>query len=230
MIGSFGTLAAVASVNFKLTPVPQAERTFLLEFDTLEKAVAARDGVLKSVLQPAAIDLLSPDAAARLGHRVWVLALQVGGNTEVIERYEREFGRLGEGAAMEGGPAETLWRLVQDFTPQFLAENPDGVVVRASGTLKEVGSVMASFGGAAIARAGTGVCYGYFGAPDEAVRWTEKAAANSWKYVIEFSPESQKERLELWPLPGSDFETMRRVKRMFDPDGLLNRGRLYRRI
>ena len=30
MIGSFGTLAAIAVVNFKLVPMPEAERSFLL--------------------------------------------------------------------------------------------------------------------------------------------------------------------------------------------------------
>jgi glycolate oxidase FAD binding subunit len=32
MIGSFGTLAAIAVVNFKLLPMPEAERSFLLPF------------------------------------------------------------------------------------------------------------------------------------------------------------------------------------------------------
>src|SRR5262249_49658536 len=108
MIGSFGTLAAVAAVNCKLTPMPETERSFLLAFESLDHAMRARDGVLKSVMQPAAIDLLSPDAAATLGNRAWVLAFRVGGNRKVIERYEREFSGLGEGIAMEGGPHEDL--------------------------------------------------------------------------------------------------------------------------
>src|SRR5207244_11115876 len=36
MIGSFGTLAAVAVVNFKLLPMPQVERMFLMSFDALD--------------------------------------------------------------------------------------------------------------------------------------------------------------------------------------------------
>src|SRR5947208_1773409 len=53
MIGSFGTLAAIAVVNFKLQPMPQVERLFLLTFDTLHAAIAGRDRILNSVLQPA---------------------------------------------------------------------------------------------------------------------------------------------------------------------------------
>src|ERR1051325_3905108 len=43
MIGSFGTLAAIAVVNFKLLPFPELERTFLLGFEELKGAIAARD-------------------------------------------------------------------------------------------------------------------------------------------------------------------------------------------
>jgi FAD/FMN-containing dehydrogenase len=48
--------------------------------------------------------------------------------------------------------------------------------------------------------------------------------------VIEFSAESVKPNLTLWPEPGGDFAIMKEVKRMFDPGNLLNRGRLYGRL
>src|SRR5262249_26976209 len=60
MIGSFGTLAAIAVVNFKLLPMPEMERTFLMTFGDLAAALAARDRILASVLQPSALDLLNP--------------------------------------------------------------------------------------------------------------------------------------------------------------------------
>ena len=43
MIGSFGTLAAIASVNFKLTPRPAMARTVLFTFDDLAAAFEARE-------------------------------------------------------------------------------------------------------------------------------------------------------------------------------------------
>ncbi len=230
MIGSFGTLAAMASVNFKLTPAPEAERSFLLAFEELPKAIAARDGVLKSVLQPAAVDLVNPEASAGLGKRAWMLALRVGGNPAVNDRYEREFSRAGEGVALEGGPHEELWSHIENYTARFLAGHAEGVVVRTSCSLKEVESVMGSLPAPGIARAGTGVCYGYFEAAENAVEWVAQAVRQGWKTVIEFCPEAQQRKLELWPSPGSDFQVMERVKQMFDPDRLLNRGRLYRRI
>ena len=62
------------------------------------------------------------------------------------------------------------------------------------------------------------------------MEWASGAVARGWKAVVEYSPEDRKNELELWPSAGSDFDMMTRVKRMLDPDLLLNRGRLYRRI
>ena len=47
MIGSFGTLAAIAVVNFKLAPIPLLTRTFVLSHRTLKEAMATRDRILQ---------------------------------------------------------------------------------------------------------------------------------------------------------------------------------------
>jgi glycolate oxidase FAD binding subunit len=231
MIGSFGTLAAIAVVNFKLAPMPQVERSFLLAFPSVEAAYAAAVSLLKSQLQPSAIDLLSPAAAATVGNNSWLLAIRVGGNPVAVDRYEHEFAKFADSVAIDiDERQETLWRHIENFTPAFLYRHDDGAVVRVSCTLKELEAVMASFPGAALARAGSGVCYGYFDHWGEAVEWMTKAVARGWKAIIEFSPEASKPRLEMWPSPAADLQIMKRVKQMFDPRNLLNRGRLYRRI
>ena len=51
------------------------------------------------------------------------------------------------------------------------------------------------------------------------------------KSVVEFAPaDNRNSGLTLWPSPGDDFAMMEQVKQMFDPDRLLNPGRLYGRI
>lgn len=230
MIGSFGTLAAIASVNFKLTPMPQLERSFLLPFTSAEDAVAARDRILNSALQPAALDLLNPAAAAGVGNRAWLLAVRASGNEAAVERYEHEVAPLAGGVALEGEQQGALWRYVQEFTFGFLSRFAEGAVVRASCTLKEVGSVAGRFEGPAVARAGSGVCYGYFEDARAASRWAADAAARGVKTVVEFSPERLKKKLDLWPSAGGDLDLMKRVKNLFDPGNVLNRGRLYGRI
>ena len=230
MIGSFGTLAAITVVNFKVQPMPEVERSFLLPFESAAAAIAARNAILTGPLQPAAVDLLNPAAARTLGNSNWLLALRVGGNEAAVQRYERDFAAFADGMAFDRGePQAALWRHVENFTPVFLATREDGAVVRASCTLKESEAVMQSFPGPAVARAGSGVCYGYFERAQAAADWLN-AHRDACKAVIEFAPEGSRRTLDLWPSPGGDFEIMKRVKQLFDPRNLLNRGRLYRLI
>jgi FAD/FMN-containing dehydrogenase len=53
--------------------------------------------------------------------------------------------------------------------------------------------------------------------------------------VVEFAPDHVRGTNELWGLPSfhasaEAFAMMKKVKQMFDPQNLLNRGRLYGRI
>jgi glycolate oxidase FAD binding subunit len=230
LIGSFGTLAAITVVNFKVQPMPEVERSFLLAFASASAAIAARNTILRGVLQPSAIDLLNPAAGRMLGTQSWLLALRAGGNQASVDRYQREFSTLGECQVFDDSRQTGLWHYLENFAPQFLAAFEDGAVVRASCTLKDIEAVMESFPGPAVARAGTGVCYGYFERSQFAAAWLPGAAKLGAKAVIEFAPEGSRRTLELWPSPGGDFEIMQRVKHLFDPRNLLNRGRLYRLI
>ncbi len=210
MIGSFGTLAAIAVINFKLSPIPPRTRTFIQNFSNVQDAIAARDEVHKGVLQPAALDLIKQNGTFRL-------LVQGAGNRAVLDRYARE---LKQAESVDGEDEEKIWKTVQEHTPSFLLEHNEGSVIRVSSPLAEVGKVLASFPGDAIARAGSGICYGYF------EDWREALGRG----VMEYGPEEPRTTAELWsPLP-KDFETMKKVKAMFDPRNLLNRRRLYGRI
>jgi hypothetical protein len=147
-----------------------------------------------------------------------------------MDRYEREFACLADGHAFEEDRQVTLWQHIENFTPAFLARHDDGAVVRASCTLKDCEAVMQSFPGPAIARAGNGVCYGYFEHSRAVAGWMAGTAGHTCKAVVEFAPDRYRRDKELWPSVAGDFEIMKRVKQLFDPGNLLNRGRLYRRI
>jgi len=210
LIGSFGTLAAIATVNFKVFPQPAATRSFTGKFATVAEAIAERDRILRSTLQPAAIDILKLEDHCEL-------YVQAGGSPMVLDRYSREMPGF---AASEGNEERGLWDRLREFTPDYLTAHPDAAVVRHSCPLSEVGTVLESLPAPALARAGSGVCYGYFSDPEKALG----------KGVIEYAPAQLRERGPLWPSPGGDFAIMREIKRMFDPENLLNRGRLYGRL
>jgi glycolate oxidase FAD binding subunit len=185
MIGSFGTLAAIAVVNFKVFPIPAESRTFEMHFATAVDAFEERDRILRGALQPTALDLINwPSGAFRL-------LLRAGGNLRVLERYGRE---LPDATVL---PDENIWDEIREFTPRFLARNPEGSLVSASSKLTEMPAIASALNVPFIARAASGVIYAHHATAPP--------------------------RIE----PGGDFAMMTKVKEMFDPGHLLNRGRLY---
>ena len=125
---------------------------------------------------------------------------------------------------VEGADEEALWRGIREATPLFLRTREKGAVLRVSSVLSDVGRVLEAMPDYATARAGSGVCYGYF---DNAADLRHAPIGTS---VVEFAPGDYREKGDLWPQPGNDFAMMKKIKEMFDPQGLLNRGRLYGRI
>ena len=192
MIGSFGTLAAIASVNFKVFPIPPASRTFVMEFATAAEAFAERDRILRGHIPPAAIDLVNWDTVKQIGG--FRLLIRAMGTPAVVERFTHEFTRA---KALDGDEQTALWRDVREFTPRFLDANPAGGVVAIPCSLTAMREVVEKMNAPFIARAGSGVVYAHY-------------ATNPPPVTVR-----------------DDAEMMKKVKRMFDPENLLNRGRLH---
>jgi glycolate oxidase FAD binding subunit len=190
MIGSFGTLAAVASVNFKLFPMPEDTRTYVMEFGTVADALTERDRILKSVLQPAALDLVNWPST-------WRLLVRAGGTRQVLGRYVKE---LPKAKVLHGDEEAALWNEVREYTPNFLAAHPAGGVVSTPVALTNMRSKLETRHVPVIVRAASGVVYAHYHADAPAVDL------------------------------GPGVAMMEKVKDMFDPGRLLNRGRLYGRI
>jgi glycolate oxidase FAD binding subunit len=228
MIGSFGTLAAIASVNFKLTPRPAVSRTVLFTFDDLPTALEARGAVIRGVLNPIAVDLLNPVLSAQLGLKNFSLVVMFAGNQAVIERCLREASALGPARPLAIDEEQRFWHSLHAITPRFLEKFRDtAAVVRLSTTLDECGDALKSIEGPGFAHAASGIVRGWFTRQEGAARCMAEAAKRNWKAVVEFSSDPLRSNMSLWPEPGGDFAIMKEIKKMFDPGNLLNRGRLY---
>jgi len=231
MIGSFGTLAAITSLNFRLHPLPESTNTFVFSFAELEGAMEKRDSVLRSVLRPLAMDVITPPAAMRLGRRGFILAIQAGGSTAVLDRYERE---LTDGERLCGAADAAIWEHVREFTPDFLRRQPNGVVLRVSTPLNDMAALLRMISGPCIARAGSGITYVYLSSWLGLGALWQSAIQHGWSAAVEFAPEERTGK-DLWLLGTSprsldSFAMMKKVKHMFDPNNLLNPLRLYGRI
>ncbi len=243
MIGSFGTLAVIATLNFKLLPIPAVSRTLLIQFEDLKAARDAFQAVMNAGLNPLAADILNPilvaqfsaQFSAQVNLRGHMLALQFGGNEAVIERSTRESADLcGDSAiarALTHEDEQRFWTAIAAITPKHLEKFREGVVVRISTPLSECAEALAAVDGPGHAMAASGIVRAWFNRPDSASRWLSAAAKRGWNGVIEFAaPGVDRSGLVLWPAPGGDFAIMKGIKKMFDPDGLLNSGRLYNLI
>jgi glycolate oxidase FAD binding subunit len=227
LTGSYGTLAAIASVNFRVAPCPEASATFLLAEDSAKGLAALRDRVLTGVLQPAAVDALNPAAAARAGRSGFLLAVRAGGTARVLDRYASE---LAGAVRLEGDQEREFWRAVEEFAPAWMRERPEGAVARVSHKLPQMAAVLESAPGPAAARGGNGVAWLCFDGAGSLADWLGSTSGRGWNRAVEYSGAAVKARIDLWPDPGDDFAVMQQIKQMFDPKGLLNRGRLYGRI
>jgi glycolate oxidase FAD binding subunit len=231
MVGSFGTLAAITSVNFRVHSLPEGFRSFLFQASDLTKAMERRDTILKSVLQPIAVDLLSPAAAEVYGRRGYVLAIRASGSQTVLDRYERD---LAGSEVLNEEEEKQFWRQVGEFTPEFL-ERETGVVLRISTTLTDMVLLLQMVQAPSVSRAGSGVTYVHFADWEATAALWKAAAERGWTAVVEFAADDIRKTKELWQRPTTTsreqaFAMMKRVKQMFDPGNLLNRSRLYGRI
>ncbi len=232
MIGSFGTLAAVTSVNLRLHPLPEQRETFVFSFTGLDDAIEKRDAILRGILRPMALDLLSPSVSARVGKRGYLLVARAGGTRNVLHRYEQEL----EGSErITGNDDVNLWTHIREFTPDYLKRQPGGIVLRLSTTLSDLREVFRMVSGAAIARAASGVTYIYLNSWHGVGPLRKAAAEHGWECVVEYAPDELRDSKELWALrskaeAANAFVMMEKVKQMFDPNRSLNRLRLYGRI
>lgn len=218
LVGSFGTLAAITAVNFKLAPKPERTRSWVLACASAEEAAGRRDAILRGVLQPAALDVLNPAAAALAGLEGYCVLVRAGGPEALLGRYDRE---LAGAERLEGEAEARLWRAVEEFAPS------QPFVVRAGHPLAALREVLESAPGPCVCRAGTGISYLGFAEAAAAVRWMLDPGRSGWSRLLEWSSGPA----ELyWPDPGPELEWMKKIKAAFDPKGVLNPGRLYGRI
>ncbi len=232
MIGSFGTLAVMTRINFRVHSVYPELQTFLFSFSDLDSAIEKRNEIARSVLQPIAIDLLTPPAAARIGSRRYMLLVRAGGTRKVLERYTHELQKCEQ---LTGPAEEALWQTIREFTPEFLRRQPGGVVLRISTTLTDMPALLKIVSDPCITRAGAGVTYVYLTSWQGVAALWSIAKTRKWSVVVEFAPDELRNTKELWLEPqcktsAETFAIMKKVKQLFDPQELLNSARLYGRL
>ena len=234
-LGSLGTLAIIASANFKLLPIPRAAATLLCTFDDPVAAFAAIEAIQLTQLIPTAAEYLNNEALKALDRSgSCALTLRAEGLPQAVERHIAELTLLTtrNGATntqrLDHEDAAALWQRIADL-PQAYELAPDEALLKLTTlpfeterTVAQIELLAARADARATinARALNGVIYTRL----------RPVSTDSLSALLAELPGTQWVATALagvprWGATPPGLELMRRIKAEFDPAGMLNQGR-----
>jgi glycolate oxidase FAD binding subunit len=241
--GSWGTLAAMTDVTIKVLPRAETEATVLvltLDDATAGKAMAAATGSFADVSAaahlPAAVAAriveVATAQAAVTAFRLEGVAPSVAQRKTVLEQLLASFGALG---ALDETASRALWRAVRDVTP-FAAAGPAGTrdLWRISTAPTHGGDVGRALGEAADAEVfydwAGGLIWAALPASNDARAPLVRAAVASagGHATLIRAPVAVRAAVAVFtPEPAGLAALTSRVRGSFDPQGVLNAGRMW---
>jgi glycolate oxidase FAD binding subunit len=149
MLGSFGTLGAIVSVNFRLYPLLKERRFFVAAFGAADGAFQMLREIRASYLKPRTLVLLDPGATGLMqewgrqwrskfdsNRDSWTVVAIVCGHTATIERHERDLKAMAvkvgasEFGVVMGEEVDETAALLREFTAKLRQEKPGGISAR----------------------------------------------------------------------------------------------------
>lgn len=247
-IGSLGTLGVIVEANFKLQPLPVAERTLLLTYPFAKYAMQTVIAILGSLLTPSALELIDPGAASdmndffglQLPTNGYTLAANFEGGKISIDRQMDEARLIaGQHAALisddlTGEAQNRFWEVVREHTQGTVTCKATMLMSQVAPYLETVEQVchQHELEAAIVAHAGNGILYIELRPGDATLRLVEAIAELRMhaqqahgSLVVERCPIDLKRRINVWGETGSDFYLMQRLKHQFDPKGTFVTGR-----
>src|SRR3989440_2329550 len=247
-IGSLGTLGIIVDANFKLHPLPIAERTLLLTFTNAGDALHMVIALLGSLLTPSAIELIDSGAARDMSDffgvdlpaNGYTLAVNFEGGAVTIDRQLNETRQLARKHAalmvddLTGEAQSHFWEAIREHTQGSVTCKVAILVSQVAHYLQTIERVCQRYDleAAVVAHAGNGILFIELRPSDATPRLIEAIAAlrshakeARGSLLVERCPVDLKRRISVWGEPGSDFFLMQRLKNQFDPNGTFVKGR-----
>jgi glycolate dehydrogenase FAD-binding subunit len=240
--GSLGTLGLIAEATFRLHPRPAAAAVVTLEVDRPERVGAAVGPLLRSALEPSAVELAWPDR--QLPGRLTVVFEGIQPGVEAQAAACAELLRP-VGTAVVAGPGETDAALdtlgVRPFEKADVGVKATCPPAELPAVLDDLRRGPLAWSGPVSAHAGTGVLWMASDASEGELEASggrvvpalasgiaaarERLAACGGSLVLVKAPPELKRAVDAWGPAGDALGLMRRVKERFDPDRRLSPGR-----
>lgn len=247
-IGSLGTLGVIVEANFKLHPLPAAERTLLLTYSNAQDAMQTVIAVVGSPLIPSALELIDAGASSNISEASslnlpsngYILAANFEGSAVSIERQLDEIRLLARkhhalmGNDLEGEEQQCFWEAVRAHTQGLLTCKVTLLVSHIASYLQHIDRIcrLYKIEAATLAHAGNGILYIELRPHDATPRLVTAitelrtiAQEARGSLVVECCPVELKRQISIWGEPGRDFHMMKQIKQQFDPKGTFVRGR-----
>jgi len=237
LAGSFGSLAAIVSATFKLSPLPAMSRTLIVQASSADDLHRLVRDVLASQLEPIAFEIQvsinaravpSPGGSDSLSLALRFASVAAAVDAQFAAALALTTLRGVTTATLAGDDEAALWR---DHNAR--PWRTPGAVVRASWLPATVDAVIAGLNACAtpmdlIGRAGVGAglirIEGDVGAQADAIAHLRTSPTFGNVVLLRGSPEL-KALVDVWGSHGDREPLFASLKRAFDPQDILNAGR-----
>jgi len=249
-VGSLGTLGVITQLNVRVRPQPATELTGVITGPDRAGLWALARAAIESYVMPVAMELLSPEAARACGFdpfgRDDMLCVRVAGEEADVRDQILRLEKLAADRNLDMAdqvPRDDVgrfWTAVADLPLSAgaqvalrLSVPPSRLEATAAVTVGALAQLMEEAAWAASPPLGT--LWVLLGGPLGDRRVEELATkvaqvraacvADGGSLVVARAPLALKRQLDVWGPAGTSERLMRAMKRVFDPDGLLNPGR-----
>jgi glycolate oxidase FAD binding subunit len=240
--GALGTLGVITEVSLKLRPLPADSRTLLLGFTELGAAMAAAEAILNSELLPAAMAVLTPEAARRLeapGPVSLAVALEETAENNVYqaERIAQMLQVNGGSVALAGSAESDFWDRLRNYGDRFGADFRMRVNTVISDLERQLQDCLRSPGpvnleAVAYVPSGTAMLYGFANGckADTVATAVQARMAAGGSAVLESAPVALRRQVDVWGPARPEWKIVEGIRATFDPGRILNRGRFVGRV
>ena len=141
MCGSEGTLGVITKIIFKLLPLPEAKKTMLTIFDSIDGAARAVSTIIGNKIIPTTLEFMDYSTLQCVNKRFnlgipdsgrAVLIIEVDGDRDLIEKQAsriqeliKPLGLVECKVAKDAAESEALWKVRRLVSPSLRDVNPD---------------------------------------------------------------------------------------------------------